>query len=179
MIEDPLREAIELDTREKIFRTINRNPGLHFREIQRRTEIATGSLQYHVDYLKKKNIIRQEKDGKYVRYYSTRGEQLGAENEELMSLLRKESMRRIILFLLTGSRANNERIAKAVELAPSTVSWHLKKLVETGLVEKRHRGRKSFFYLKEPERAVSLLASFKTSFLDDLVEGFVDIWEEI
>ncbi len=178
MIEDPLREAIELDTREKIFRSINQNPGLHFREIQRRTEIATGSLQYHIDYLKKKNLVRQEKDGKYVRYYSTCGEQLG-ENEKLMALLRKESMRRIILFLLTGSRANNERISKAVELAPSTVSWHLKKLVESGLVDKRQRGRKTFFYLKEPDKTASLLADYKGSFLDELVEGFVELWEEL
>ena len=48
-----LDEAVILTPRDKIYSIIVQNPGLHFREIQRRTNIATGALQYHLEYLKK------------------------------------------------------------------------------------------------------------------------------
>jgi len=178
MKDEQLSEALALDARNKIYRSINRNPGLHFRELQRRTKIATGSLQYHVDFLQKRHIIRAEKKGKFVRYYSTRGVQLG-ENEPVMALLRQESLRKIVIFLLTKKRANNETIAAAVALSPSTVSWHMRQLQQSGLVEKRRAGRKTFFYIMEPEKAVSLLRGYRKSFLDDMVDGFVAMWEEL
>ena len=57
-----LEEQMALSPRDKIYSTVVKNPGLHFREIQRRVDIATGALQYHLDYLKKKHLIYEEKN---------------------------------------------------------------------------------------------------------------------
>lgn len=177
MRDEQLDEALALDARNKIFKAISKSPGLHFRELQRRTKIATGSLQYHLDFLLKRHLIKSEKGGKFVRYYSTRGEQLG-ENQQTMALLRQTSLRKIILFLLSKKRANNEKIAEAVGLSPSTVSWHMLKLVQGNLVEKRRVGRKTFFYIKESDRIAGILSNYKKSFLDGMVDSFVEIWDE-
>ncbi len=178
MRDEQLSEALALGARNKIYRAINKSPGLHFRELQRRTKIATGSLQYHIDFLLKRHLIKSEKNGKFVRYYSTRGPQLG-ENQATIGLLRQPSLRKIILFLLTKKRANNEKIAAAVGLSPSTISWHMVKLVQGNLVEKRRVGRKTFFYIKDADNISALLSSYKKSFLDEMVDSFVDIWDEM
>ena len=178
MRDEQLSEALALGARSKIHKNISKSPGLHFRELQRRTKIATGSLQYHLDFLIKRNLIRAEKNGKFVRYYSSRGEQLG-EDETKIGLLRQPSLRKITLFLLTKKRANNEKIAAAVGLSPSTISWHMLKLVQGGLVEKRRVGRKTFFYIVDSENIVQLIRSYKKSFLDVLVDNFVEIWDEM
>ncbi len=178
MKDEQLNEALALGARNKIFKHIKKSPGLHFRELQRRAKIATGSLQYHLDFLMKRHLIRAEKKGKFVRYYSTRGEQLG-EMESKMGLLRQPSLRKITLFLLTKKRANNEKIAAAVGLSPSTVSWHMLKLVNGGIVEKRRVGRKTFFYIIDAEGIANLLKSYKRSFLDEMVDSFVEIWDEM
>ncbi len=96
-----------------------------------------------------------------------------------MGLLRQPSLRKIILFLLTKKRANNEKIAVAVGLSPSTISWHMVKLVQGNLVEKRRVGRKTFFYIKDADNISALLSSYKKSFLDEMVDSFVDIWDEM
>ena len=173
-----LDDALALGTRDKIYRTITKNPGLHFRELQRRTELATGSLQYHLDYLIKRNLVKTAKQGKFVRYYSARGQQFG-EDETLMNLLRQESLRKISLFLLTKRSATNFSIANAVGLSPSTISWHLSKLVSNGIVGTRKRLRKKYFYLINPEKTMALLRVYKKSFLDELVDHFAEIWEEM
>ncbi len=173
-----LDDALVLGARDKIYRAINRNPGLHFRELQRRTDLATGSLQYHLDYLTKRHLVFASKQGKFVRYYSARGEQFG-EDETLMNLLRQESLRKIVLFLLTKRSATNPVIADAVGLSPSTISWHINKLVTGNVVGVRKRLRKKYFYLLEPGKAKGLLRAHKVSFLDELVDHFVEIWDSM
>lgn len=173
-----LEEALALKARETIYRTIQRAPGLHFRELQRRTGLAIGSLQYHLDYLLKAHLIRVEKHGKFSRYYTVRGKQLG-ESTKAMALLRQRSTREIVLFLLTRRSANNTAISRKIGLSPSTTSWHLAKLTGAGVLGKRRRGRKTFFYIQEPENIAQLLVGYRRSFLDDAVNGFVQIWKEM
>ena len=178
MNSDSKEETLFLDSRQKIYNVIELNPGLHFREIQRRTGMAVGRLQYHLDYLVKKNLVKIEKHGKFTRYYSVSGPQLGAA-QPLMSLLRQESLRKIIIFLLTKRRANNTKIAEALALSPSTVSWHLEKLTSAGIIEKKRKGRKIFYKIIDPEQAANLLRNYKKSFFDELVDNFVDIWDSM
>ncbi len=177
-------KALQLGVRKKIYSEIEQSPGLHFREIQRRTSLAVGSLQYHLDYLQKHHIIRTQKEGKFVRYYSVRGPQVGegeqfSSGQNTMAFLRHESTRKIILFLLNEKRANNERIAQEINLSPSTTSWHLDKLVEAGVLKKERAGRKSFFTLSSPHEAQKILVTFKQSFLDQAVDNFVELTQSL
>ena len=172
---DALDEAVALSTRDRIYSTISKNPGLHFREVQRRTEIATGALQYHIDYLQKKHLVRSEKDGKFSRFYAVRGEDV---DTELMSLLRQESVRRIVLFLMKRRRATLPQISKEVSLSASTTSFHMQKLVQSEMIVQKNYGKKTYFSLKDKDRVLELLLTYKKSFLDEVVDNFVDLWEE-
>ncbi len=167
---------IELETRRKIYELIKKSPGIHFREIERRLKMAVGNIQYHLHYLEKKNLIRVEKDGEYIRYYS-KDVSLDESDKTVMSFLRRKTSRRILIYLLSNPCVNNKDLSKAVGLSFSTVSWHLNKLVEAGVVERKKEGRESFFKVRDAERVVRLLIGYKESFLDKLVEGFVELWE--
>jgi len=174
---EDLEEALVLDSRRKIYKTIEASPGLHFREIQRRTDMAIGSLQYHLEQLEKKKLIRAQKETKFIRYYAVRQNLIA--DKKLISLLRQDSVRKIVIFLLENKAVNNQKLSKAINLSPSTTSWHMDKLLSEGLVEKRKRGRKTFFKISNPAELASILVSHKKSFLDELVDNFADVWEEI
>ncbi len=173
---DNLEEALRLEVRKKIYSTLQESPGLHFREIQRRVGIATGALQYHLDYLMKKHLIRAEKDAKFLRYYLIREE---FTETALMNLLRQDSMRKIIVFLMQRRFANNLTISQAVGLSPSTTSWHIEKLAEASVLEKKKRGRKTYYSVIDKDRIANLLVGYQKSFLDEMVDNFVEVWEEI
>jgi predicted transcriptional regulator len=170
-----LEKQMALSPRDRIFSTIIQNPGLHFREIQRRVDIATGALQYHVEYLKKKHLIYEEKEGKFSRFYAHQEEKI---DEKLMNLLRQDQVRQIVLFLLTKRRATIKTIVKEMDISASTTKFHLKKLLDRGVVVEKEQQGKSFYSLKEKEPIMILLINYKTSFLDALVDSFVEIWEE-
>ena len=170
-----LDEVVALTPRDRIYSTVAKNPGLHFREIQRRTQIATGAMQYHIDYLKKKNLIREEKEGKFSRFYAL---QTNVANTKLMNLLRQDSVRRIVLFLMNRRRATLPTIAKNVQLGLSTTSFHMQKLTLSEIVLQKTIRGKLYFYLKDKESILLLLVEYKESFLDSLVDNFVELWEK-
>lgn len=174
----PDNEPLELDTRKKLYGVIEKSPGLHFREIQRRSGLAVGALQYHLDFLQKKGFVSFQKEGKFVRYYAMRTKKT-VENKPLMALLRQEQPRHILLFLLQRKFATNERIAQAINLSQSTTSTYLKKMLETQAIERKKHGRKIVFSIANKEQVTDLLARFQKSFLDELVDNFVNVWETV
>lgn len=171
-------QPLELDTRNRLYKIIEKSPGLHFREIQRRSKIAVGSLQYHLDYLQKHNFLTMEKEGKFVRYYALRTKKI-VEDKSLMGLLRQEQPRRILLFLMQRRFATNERIAQEVNLSQSTTSTYLKKMFEGGAVQRKKSGHKTHYFIKDKDKTAALLLQYKKSFFDELVDNFVDVWQQV
>ncbi len=175
---DDREKVLKLEVRKKIMKEIAKSPGIHFRELQRRTKLAVGSLQYHLDVLQKVHLIKTVKKGKFVRFFPVIGEQT-EEEKETLSFLRDDSVRKIVLLLLSKEQVNNKQISDFLALSPSTVSFHLQKLEEGGLIVKHRQGRQTFFSLIEPEKARELLIGYKKSFLDDMVDSFVEVWQEV
>jgi hypothetical protein len=87
------------------------------------------------------------------------------ENAELQTLLRylktlADQTRLRLLGLIANERRSVEELAALLDLKPSTVSWHLARLREIGLVEMRADGNTHLYrmnrLLAAPERAAAL-----------------------
>lgn len=101
----PSKENIlDLETRRQIYDIILNNPGLHLRELSRRTELSLSGLRYHLNYLKKREYIVTKSDSRYTRYYVS--QKVGKEDKKLLSLLRQDVPRKIVLMLLTAGPAD-------------------------------------------------------------------------
>jgi predicted transcriptional regulator len=166
----------ELDTRKRIFETIRSSPGIHLRELERSLGIAVGSLQYHLHYMQKKNLISAEKDEQFIRYF-TRDKELSENDRKVLSFLRKKACRHILITLMENPSLNNKDISLSIGLSPSTVSWHLNKLVASGIVNKTINGRESNFEVKNPEEIAELIITYKGSFFDRMLDNFIEMWD--
>ncbi|HEC88609.1 MAG TPA: winged helix-turn-helix transcriptional regulator [Thermoplasmata archaeon] len=167
-------DYLALDTRKKIFELISNSPGLHKREIARELKMSLSTVDYHLHYMEKRKIVFAKRDGKYKRYFVT--EKTQAEDKRFIPLLRQETPRRIILFLLQNPRAIHKEICREVKKAPSTVSFHLKKLIETGIIEEISLGKERAYIVKNPEKVADLIITYKSTFLDKAVDKFVNAW---
>ena len=87
---------LKLETRQKIYRYIDKNPGLHLREIQRKTNIPYGTLKHHLKYLEKHNLIKTKSENGYKRY--TVSYKLSKKEKEILNLLRQEVPRYILIY---------------------------------------------------------------------------------
>lgn len=62
-------DPLELDTRRRIYRHLQKVPGAHMREIGRDLEIPMGTLEYHLHYLVKAGLLTTRQDARYTRYF--------------------------------------------------------------------------------------------------------------
>lgn len=165
-----------LEVRQQLFEFIQKFAGLHFREIQRRTGMSVGALQYHLRQLQDEKLVVAVKDGEYTRYYP-----VGAVTESdkfLLPFLRQKPMRRILVFLLESKTANNKALCKVSGVSPATTSWYLAKLLSAGIVGKRKQGREMIYSVLNTKDVARTIIAYRTSFIDRVVEKFTEIWEK-
>jgi predicted transcriptional regulator len=169
------KKTLELDVRRQIYRVVRTYAGAHFREIERKSSLSTGSAQYHLMYLAKQGLIKIEKEGNTTRYFP---KGFKAENKRIMGFLRQRSVRKIIIFILTHVNCNHEQIVRSVNLAPSTVSFHLKKLEDAKVIFFSRKGRKTHYrIIADTNEIMNLLITYQGSFFDSMVDNIIDMWE--
>ncbi len=167
---------LDLDVRRRIYDCIVESPGLHFREIQRRTGLATGSLDYHLHFLHKNGIVRTERDKNYVRYYPLT-KNWTEEEKETLNLLRNDKIRHILVFLIEKKKSTPLKISEATGISLSTLSWYLKQMSQKGVVTQTKKGRFRIYRVRNPEIIIKYLVEHKSSFLDVVVDRFIETWE--
>ena len=168
------KKILELETRKKIYSVIKKFAGSHFRAIQRKSGLAVGSVQHHIRFLVKRGLVMEAKEGKNLVYFPR---EFKLEHTVLLSLLRQESIRKILLFILIKNKCNHEQIVAFVNLSPSTVSYHLKKLQAQNIITIQKQGRKTFYQLScDKKELINLLITYQESFVDTLVDNIVEMW---
>lgn len=165
---------LELASRRRIYDAIKKFAGSHFREIQRKSALSVGSARHHLNALIKSGLVKEEKRGANLVYFT---QEVPIQDTKLLALLREQSVRKILLIILDKQRCNHEQIIHEVFLSPSTISWHIKKLQQAGIIKSEKIGRKTFYQLDcEPNRIVNILITYQESFVDSLVDRIVDMW---
>lgn len=169
-----MKELLELETRRKIYNLILRNPGLHLSKISEVLRMRTSLVEYHIFYLAKNEMISIAKEGGYNRYY-VKGK-TGSVDKKILSLLRQELPLRIVLFLLKNKNAQHKTILKNFDVAPSTLSYHLKKLVQNEIITVTHFGENRGYTVNNREQIVDTIMRYKPY---SVFEGFHDIWVDL
>ena len=175
-------KALKLETRRNIYQFVQKHPGIHFRELCRELNIPRTTLSYHLLYLKKRQILTVKPEDGYSRCYiesNTKNRE-----EKILGLLRQETPRNIVLFLLTHIYGTKMDMSNGLEKHPTTIDFHLKKLLKNKIVEvgkpvdgKIHRnftprvfeceqvGKEVIYILKDPWAIYDLILDY----LDDLI----------
>jgi predicted transcriptional regulator len=169
-------DILELENRKKIYNHILKSPGLHEREIAREIGMPLSTLNYHLNYLTKRELVMAKPEGHYTRYYVVR--KVGIKDKKVISLLRQSLPRRIIMFLLLHPNSSHQDICKHLQVAPSTTSFHLNKLIDAGIIERLSKSGRNRYAIREAEDIADLLIIYKNSFFDSAVDRFVDAWME-
>lgn len=171
------REILELEIRRKIYDLILKSPGLHVRELARELNIALSTLDYHLHYLYKRGLVAAKSDGRYTRCYIAG--KISVKDKKIISVLRRNVPRKILLFLLSHPSSFHRAICIQLQLAPSTISFHLNKLLDLDIVDRIKAGRETRYQIKEPEYVSNLLIAYRETFLDKAVDRFSDTWLEL
>lgn len=172
-----LNSATGSPTRRAIREHVEAHPGVHFSELVRDLDVASGQVQYHLRrLLSSKQVVETCLYGR-THYYPP---EYDAWERSALALFRRETAREILLYLLEHEPATPIDVIETLDIARSTLEWHLGHLVEQELVRKRHDDRSGVtLTVAHPERTVRLLTRIVPSTSDQLADRFLRFVDQL
>lgn len=156
--------------RAKILRCVLDRPGIHLREVEREARLPLGQVLYHLDRLERMGILVSTRDAGFRRYYPAHD--VGRGEKRFLAALRHEVPRHVLLALLERGRANHKELQEALRVAPSTLSFHLARLLSSGVVTRERIGTANVYSVSEPDLVRRELLYYRESFRDAEVDRF-------
>lgn len=126
--------------RERLYDFIKSCPGAYFNEIIKKTGLNRGTVRYHLEVLETQNMVECYKANGKARYFQN-SLTYGKKDKAVIAALKNDMDRRIILGILNGQCISNENLVEKIGVSASTVSWHIKRLGEQGIVRADTKGR--------------------------------------
>ena len=139
-----IEEVLENENRNKIIDLILKEPGIHFNELLRKTELAPGNLVWHLDILETYKVIGKKRVGNFIVYF------LYYQKNPISNIDLKLSKSKLTLDVLETIEREpgiwSNIITKKFEVDHKTIHYHVKKLLELGLITLKKEGRKKMIY---------------------------------
>ena len=102
-----------------------------------------------------------------------------AEEARIMGHIRNKSSRQIVLFVMRHNLCTFGEILEYMEKAPSTISWHLKRLVETDLISIIHGQELQLYKISNIKLVSSVLSRYKDNFSDKVADEYYEMFGQI
>jgi predicted transcriptional regulator len=156
-------------TRRTIADHVRANPGVHFNAVVRELDLAPGQVQYHLRRLRDAEMVVAEEVSGRTHFYPP-----GYDDWErtALAMFRRETARDVLAHLLDAGETTPADLAADLDLARSTVEWHLDNLIAADLVAKRREGGRVSLELARPAATADLLAEITPSLPERLVDRF-------
>ncbi len=68
------QDVLHLESRKRVLDLVQAQPGIHFRELLRKSRLGSGTLHYHLSVLERERLLTSRRDGMRKRYYPGREE---------------------------------------------------------------------------------------------------------
>ena len=101
------------------------------RDIRRAMNIDNAESKWHLGILEKFGYFRKKSFGKYVSYYAADFTQ---DYDELLCMLHQDTAYRVFYDIFSNASTSIPEVAHRLSLHPSTVKYHVDKLLEKQLM---------------------------------------------
>ncbi len=155
--------------RDKIIGVLEKNPGLHFRALQRETNLAVGQLEYHLYQLEKLGNISSRRDGRFKRYFISDNSTLL--DKKISYYLRNKKAREIIIRLLRKSPENSEELRIKLKMKRDEMEQLINNMIDDMIIV--NEGKQ--LSIAAPTQVKKAIRSVKASFLSELAESLIDL----
>jgi predicted transcriptional regulator len=134
--------------RHTIYNLIQSRPGISSSELLQETGISRGALTYHLTLMRVSGKIILLKDHGTISYFENSGK-YGDGEQKVIKYLRQDMDKKIILILARNPLMSRTDFERILGVSGPTVSWHMKRLIDDGILNVQKDGRFSRYVLSE------------------------------
>lgn len=155
-----------LDNGNRIFNYIEQHPGCFLRQIKNDLELSMGTTQYHLYRLTRSDKIISIKKRRHKHYF-VKGRFYGDNGLNILQVISQETAREILLYIIEKRNPNQSDLVERFGIAPPSVIWHIKRLIEFGLITENRSGKyKTYSLVADREVVITLVKDFKPGIWD-------------
>lgn len=135
VVEEPLAN----ESRRGLFETIHARPGISRTTLAEANGLSRSTVRYHVDVLQRARLVRP-----LVVFGQVRLAEFGVPREhvEVRAALDDDGIAPVLFAVARQDDPSVSSLAEDLDRAPSTISYHLERLIDEGLVERNRSGRR-------------------------------------
>ena len=161
---------------ELILKTIEKNPGIRYREIMGELGLKNGTLSHHLQKLEEQSVLRVERTPGVARFYPL---SVNSAEIPIIKRLRQETPRRILRLLLDLDEVNFSEMFLRIKRSPGTTSRYVTELVNDDIIKDRFENGKRFFSLPDKNTVNKLISKYHPDLMDKTTENYSDIIESL
>ncbi|MBY9005743.1 MAG: winged helix-turn-helix transcriptional regulator [Candidatus Lokiarchaeota archaeon] len=139
-----LEDVLENENRNKLIEFILEEPGIHFNELLRKTELSAGNLAWHLDILETYKVIGKKRIDRYLVFFPYYHKN-PISNIDL-KLQKSELTLKILEIIENKPGIYNQILANELSVDHKTISYHVNKLVKLELISIKKKGRIKMFF---------------------------------
>jgi len=138
VVKEPSQVGVR-STRRRVLELIEARPGISIREIARRLETTWPNAKYHASRLQASGQINTRVLGRHrVCFPTSIADSMVV---EARALLAEPTARRVAVFVTHHPGGGVQDVVRGTQLSQRVVYYHLKRLLEAGLVEHSNESR--------------------------------------
>jgi DNA-binding transcriptional ArsR family regulator len=130
-------DPLDHEGRAALYEAIEESPGAYLSAVCESAEVPVSTARHHLDVLEAEGLVTAAKVRGKRRFYPDHA----AAGAELVAALEDEGTAPVLHALARLGDSHGGRLADELDRDPSTVSHHLSRLEDAGLVEREREGR--------------------------------------
>lgn len=146
------------------------------REIERESGLQVGVLTYHLRVLTEAGLVRTEDEGNHERFFPSDGFVLT--DRRTISYLRNRSTRALLMYVLDRGRMSFKDLRSALGISKSTLSYHLRRLSEAGMVLIVKEAGMTVT-IADPKKMADMLIWVTEDVERDSADALIDVWNRL
>ena len=131
---------LDSSTRNAVYECIKSGPGIRHADLVKHTGLSRGSVSYHLAMLETTGKITSLRMHGDISYFENSGKYSQME-QKVLKYLREDTERQILATLYTTPSVSRIDLEHLFGLSGPTITWHMKRLAEDGLISVRRDGR--------------------------------------
>ncbi|MCA1819955.1 MAG: hypothetical protein LC620_07915 [Halobacteriales archaeon] len=146
-------ELLRHPLRAQVFQVIQGNPGIHASELGRRVGTGWGTIVHHLDKLEKGRLVAIRKVNNQKCYFEAGGK-VSRQDMAVAGAVRGDSASRIASYVASHPMTSQKSLAAEVGISPALASFHVKKLVGLGVLDKVRSGKETLLTTTDALRRI-------------------------
>lgn len=144
-------KLLDHPARARLVQLVQAEPGVHFQDLVRRSGLPNGTAVHHLRKLTDAGLLAARPLGRYTCYFP--GSSPDRATLAAAPVTRADGARRILAELAANPGLSGGDLAMRLGIQPSTVTYHVKRLQDAGLVAAARDGRVIRFRTTGPTAA--------------------------